>query len=178
VPEWLTELLAAIDPGGQAVSGLFTDTAAFSMIVGVVSPWLIALVQQPQWSTKVRKLVAVAASVVLGVLTSIATGSFADGPVSIAGACAIVLVASQSTYKTLAQPSSGRMRTETATSPKRRRRKRKPTQPPPADGGATRLEDPAPPPPPDEPEYAEPLGPDSVTVEQILRREGRPGVHE
>jgi hypothetical protein len=126
-PAWLAELSGLLPAG--TVSGLFTDTAALSAIVGVASPWVIAFVQQPQWSTRVRKLVAVAASVVLGTLTSIATGSFADGPVSIGGAIAIVLVASQSTYKSLAQPTAGKMRTEKATSPKRKRKRKPPATP-------------------------------------------------
>lgn len=145
-PDWLAELSGLLPAG--AVSGLFTDTAALSAIVGVVSPWVIAFVQQPQWSTRVRKLVAVAASVVLGILTSLATGSFADGPVSIGGAIAIVLVASQSTYKSLAQPTSGRMRTEKATSPKRRKPRKRPPPPPPPEPAPV---DPPPPPPAPDP---------------------------
>jgi hypothetical protein len=92
-----------------------TDTTGWSVIVGIVMPWLIAVAQQPQWSAPVRKAVAIACSVVGGLLTCLATGAFAAGPVTVIGACGIVLIASQAIYKTIAKPAVGKMRTELAT---------------------------------------------------------------
>lgn len=158
------------------VPALFTDTAAWSVIIGVVSPWVIAFVQQPHWSVRTRKIVAVVAAVVLGTLTSLGTGAFfADGaPVSVLGAVGIVLVASQTSYRNLAQPATGRMRTETATSPKKRRRKRKPPAPAPAPPAEPEPEPATPEPAEDDDPYGGNWHPDAVTVEEILRRNTPP----
>lgn len=86
-----------------------SDTATWSVVVGVVMPWLVAVVQQPHWSSTVRTVVAIVCSLVGGVLTCLSTGAFAHGPLTIVGACLLVLVASQAVYKRLFPASQAKL---------------------------------------------------------------------
>lgn len=81
-------------------TGGLADTTTWGLIVGVVLPWLTALVQQPTWSTGTRRAVAVAAAVVGGVLTALANGTIGEGKTVLATVAA-VLVAAQATYESL-----------------------------------------------------------------------------
>lgn len=76
-----------------------TDTTSWSVIVGIALPWLVAVVNRPWWSRRVRQAVAIVASVIAGVLVCLGTGAFGDGSgLTVVGTCAIVLVASQAVY--------------------------------------------------------------------------------
>lgn len=75
------------------------DTVSWGLIAGVLVPWLTAVVQRP-WCTKARELVAVAHSVVVGMLTCLANGDLVKAPTVLATVAA-VLVASQVSYDKL-----------------------------------------------------------------------------
>lgn len=77
-----------------------SDTAALAGIVGILAPLLTAVVQQPTWSTQVRRIVAVVIALVLGAATAAVGGQLGDGS-TLLTALAAVLVASQATYGTL-----------------------------------------------------------------------------
>lgn len=81
------------------VNLLLTDTASWSLLLGLVMPYLVAVVNRPWWPTWARRWVAIAASVLGGVLVCLATGAFGDGSgLTVAGSCATVLIASQVVY--------------------------------------------------------------------------------
>ncbi len=90
---------------------------SWPLILGVLAPLITALVQQPKWSSNVRRAVAVAVAVVLGALAS-----YVDGTLSLngdlLGAVATVLIASQATYNTLWRHAAPAL--EAATSPRAR----------------------------------------------------------
>lgn len=75
---------------------------AWGLILGVLSPLLISVVQQPQWSSRTRTAVGVAAALVIGVLTVLADGG-AD-LTDWLSTLATVLVASQAAYLGIFRP--------------------------------------------------------------------------
>lgn len=100
------------------MSGVLTDTASWSLLLGVALPWLVAVVNRPWWPAWAKRGVAIAASIVGGLLVCLSTGAFQDGSgTTIMGACLTVLIASQAVYGRLFSKSVRRV--EVATSPKR-----------------------------------------------------------
>ncbi|MEU6460349.1 hypothetical protein [Streptomyces sp. NPDC046976] len=82
------------------------QTVSSGALIGTVLPLLTAIVQRPAWSAPYKKIVAVAAAVVAGVLTVAVEGSwsqFAYGKLTLATILA-VLAASQTTYDLLWKP--------------------------------------------------------------------------
>jgi hypothetical protein len=93
---------ATMDWTGQGALG---DTVSWGLILGVFLPWVTALVQRPSFSEDVRKVVAILAAVVAGVLTCLANGSLDEGQ-TLLSTVAIILVSSSTAYRNLwkAQP--------------------------------------------------------------------------
>ncbi len=98
----------------------FADTASWALIVGVLTPLLTSLVQQPTWSNQVRTIVGALVAILLGVGTVLANGGFQDASGSL-GIIALVMVASMATYRNLWGPKATGVasRIESATSPNR-----------------------------------------------------------
>jgi hypothetical protein len=69
-----------------------------AVILGVLAPWIIAVVNRPAWSSTVRSTVAVVVSVALGLALAAAAGTFDAGLVDVLGTCATVLATSQAVY--------------------------------------------------------------------------------
>lgn len=76
---------------------LASDTTGAAVLVGIVAPWIIALVNQPHWSKTVRSAVAVVISGLLGAGIAYAAGTFHSGW-TVLGAAATVLATSQAVY--------------------------------------------------------------------------------
>lgn len=93
------------------------DLALWSVIVGFLSPLVIATVQQPQWTSRARALVTFAYSLVAGGLTAYFGGDL-NGK-SVVTCVLVVLVAAITTYKGLWQPMGTTDAIENATSPRR-----------------------------------------------------------
>lgn len=91
------------------------NAAAWGLIVGIVTPYVIALVNQPGWTDNLRRVVAIVVSVLVGLGTAYFNNdvNFEVGTAlaSIAG----VLVAAQAVYHNLLKPSAKSV--ERATSP-------------------------------------------------------------
>lgn len=101
---------------------VFADTASWALILGVLTPLLVALVQQPQWTARTRALVSLLASIVVGVLTVLANGVdltvwTGNKAQTLLGVIALVMVASNTAYKTLWKPTGVAPAIEHATSP-------------------------------------------------------------
>lgn len=79
-----------------------SDTASWGVLVGALMPFLIAVVQQPAWSTRQRQVVALAASLVAGVGTVLASGTF--DPQNWLVTLAVVVGAAQASYTLLKNP--------------------------------------------------------------------------
>lgn len=77
---------------------LTTDATGAAVVVGVIAPWIIAVVNRPAWSRTVRSTVAVLVSVLLGLGICAAAGTFDNGLVDVLGICATVLATSQAVY--------------------------------------------------------------------------------
>lgn len=100
------------------MSDLINDTSSWSLLLGVVLPYLVAVVNRPWWSTRVKRAVAVAASIVGGLLVCLATGAFSSGDGStILGACLLVLIASQTVYGHLIRASAKKVEEATSRTP-------------------------------------------------------------
>lgn len=93
---------------------LLASMQSWGLILGVLSPILISVVQQPSWSGQVRTLVGVVVSLAIGVLTVLANGG-ADLKDWLA-TLALVLVASQATYRGIFKPSGAADAIEKVTS--------------------------------------------------------------
>jgi hypothetical protein len=81
-------------------SGGLSDTTTWGLVVGVVLPWLTAVVQQPRWTVTQRKVVAIVIAVIGGLLTALANGTLDEGR-TVLSTFAALLVASQATYRGL-----------------------------------------------------------------------------
>lgn len=84
---------------------LLSDTAGWGLLVGLVTPYATAVVQQPGWSGRTKRIVAVAVAVAVGVATCLANGTLLDGS-TVLGTIAAVLISSQAVYARLARPSA------------------------------------------------------------------------
>jgi len=91
------------------------DLTMWSLIVGTLAPLVIALVQQPKWSTRTRTVVGFVGALILGTGTAFFQGDFTGR--NITSSVLIVLVASLSTYKHLWTPAGVAPAVEGATSP-------------------------------------------------------------
>lgn len=117
-------LLLAVSPHAYAATGapadstgsIATTTALWGLIVGVITPPLVAIIQQPGWSTQVRSVVGVAIAVLFAVVTCWVDGSLGHGQTLLATIGA-VLVASQTTYRELWSKVGVTQAIERATSP-------------------------------------------------------------
>lgn len=79
-----------------------TDAQMWALIVGFGLPMVVAILQQPQWSNRVRVAVSVVASIVAGAGTAFFTGEFTGRGIL---SCALVVcVASIATYQNLWKP--------------------------------------------------------------------------
>lgn len=94
---------------------VFTDSASWALILGVLSPLLLSVVQQPRWPNSVRAALTAVASVVIGVVTVLANGGLEDAS-GVLGIIALVLVASNAAYRNLWKPTGIAPAIERATS--------------------------------------------------------------
>ncbi|XTZ13938.1 hypothetical protein ACQSSU_20790 [Micromonospora echinospora] len=76
------------------------DTPSWALLVGVLTPLLVSVVNQPSWSPPVRQVVAIVVAVVLGVLGCLADGSITEG-MTVLQVVAVVAVASDLAYRTV-----------------------------------------------------------------------------
>lgn len=95
-------------------SALTAQLEVFSSLAGLITPFIVALINRPSFSPFVRALVTIAASVGIGALTAAGEGQL--NGVRWATAALTVLAAAVATYKFLfSQPATA---LELATSPK------------------------------------------------------------
>lgn len=94
----------------------YNDTASWALILGILTPLVVSVVQQPKWPEQLRAGVAAVAAVVVGVVTILANGGFSDTS-GVLGILALVLVASNTAYKTLWKPLGVAPLIEAKTSP-------------------------------------------------------------
>jgi hypothetical protein len=90
--------------------------------VGALLPLLTAIVQQPQWPARGKKIVATLVAILGGLVTVASVGGleqFQHG-VPTLGTMAAVLAVSQSTYDLIWKPSRIAPAIEAATNPRRR----------------------------------------------------------
>lgn len=92
-----------------------TNVQMWAIIVGFLTPLVVALIQQPTWIPAVRAVVGFLAAVVFGTGTAYFAGDF-NGTSWVTGVL-LVLVSAISTYKGFWQPTGIAPRIETATSP-------------------------------------------------------------
>jgi hypothetical protein len=85
-------------PPADSAGSIVTTTALWGLVVGVISPPIVAIIQQPHWSTTTRTLVGAAVAVAVAVITCVVDGTIGHGQTLIA-TIGTVLVASQTTYR-------------------------------------------------------------------------------
>lgn len=102
--------------GSSETPKALLDTASWALLAGVLTPLVTSVVQQPQWTGRVRTLVAVIASAVIGVVTLFANGALNDGPQTVLSVVALVVVTSATAYKNLWVPAGVAPAIERATS--------------------------------------------------------------
>lgn len=108
--------LVVVHAAGVFDSPVVLDTVSWGLILGVVTPWLTAIVQQPRWSNGLRAVVGAVISVLVGIGTCLANGDIHSGQTVLA-TIAVVLVAAQATYSQLWKPTGVAGAIESATSP-------------------------------------------------------------
>jgi hypothetical protein len=100
----------------DSTGSIVTTTALWGLIVGVITPPIVAVIQQPTWSTQTRSIVGAGIAVVFAVVTCWVDGSLGHGQTLLATIGA-VLVASQTTYRELWSKVGVTQAIEGATSP-------------------------------------------------------------
>ncbi|MGW4891049.1 hypothetical protein ACWEQL_02100 [Kitasatospora sp. NPDC004240] len=100
------------------MTNILNDTEAWGLLLGAVTPWATALIQQPQWTKPVRAVVGAVASAVVGVVTVLARGDIAHAQTALT-TVALAIVASKTFYDGLWQH-AGAGALERATAPDRR----------------------------------------------------------
>lgn len=94
------------------------DAASWGLIIGVVTPYLVALVNQPSWSDTARRVTAVLVAVAVGLGNAYFNGDIDFEVETVLASIAAVLVASQTVYRNVLKPlPSGVTALEHATSP-------------------------------------------------------------
>ena len=96
---------------------LLNNPQALGLIVGVLLPLVTSVIQQPKLPRWARVAVAVAAAIIAGTGTVLAAGEFDPG--NWLSTVAAVLIAAQTSYESIWQPSGVTGYIETATSPAR-----------------------------------------------------------
>lgn len=97
------------------MNDVLSDAAMWAVIVGFISPLLIAAVQQPKWTTRSRAIVTFVWAVVVGSVTAFLSGDL-NGRTLISTVL-LILVVSVATYRGLWQPTGAAPAIERATSP-------------------------------------------------------------
>lgn len=98
------------------MSDLFepSNAQAWALILGVLSPLLTAVVQQPGWSKRLRVVVAVVVALAVGFLNVVANGQLqVDRALT---SIALTLVASQAAYQALWKQAGVTQKVEAKTS--------------------------------------------------------------
>ena len=93
--------------------------AAWVLIVGVLTPFLVSVVNQPGWSRQRRQIVAVAVSLLIGVGTVVIGGTVSNwslAPSELVVVVAAVVGAAQAAYALIWKPTGAAGRVEAATS--------------------------------------------------------------
>lgn len=106
-------------PPADSHGTIATSTALWGLIVGIITPPLVAIVQQPNWSAQTRTIVGVVFAVGFAAITCAIDGSIGHGQTLLA-TIGTVLVASQTTYRELWSKIKVTQAIEGATSPKKR----------------------------------------------------------
>lgn len=84
------------------MNDLLNQPQAWGVILGVIAPLLISVVQRPGMTGTVRSVVAIAASLVIGVVTVLSTGDF--NPENVLTTFAAVLAASHLAFESFYKP--------------------------------------------------------------------------
>jgi hypothetical protein len=99
---------------------VFTDSASWALILGVISPLFLSIIQQPGWSRTIRSIVTLFASIIIGIVTVLANGGM-DDVSGVLGIIALVLVAANTAYRNFWEPTGITPAVESATSGGKRR---------------------------------------------------------
>ena len=90
-----------------------------SLILGLVVPFFVSVLSKPEYSSDKRRYIALAASILVGVLNLIVQGANFDYTITAGGVITnlvLVIGASQAAYSTLYKPSGVADKLEVATS--------------------------------------------------------------
>lgn len=86
------------------LSALFTDLTFWGALLGVVTPLVTAVAQQPYFTKRVRTALGVSASAVVGLLTVLANGELQNAPATVTTVVTVILAA-EVAYRNVWQPS-------------------------------------------------------------------------
>jgi hypothetical protein len=95
---------------------MVNDTVSWGLLLGVLTPIATSIVQQPRWSSSVRAVIGAIVSVIVGVVTVLASGDISDTS-TLLQTVAVTLVAAWSSYRGFWKPTGVAPVLETKTSP-------------------------------------------------------------
>lgn len=104
------------------------NAATVALLVGLVTPYAVALLAQPSWSKTQRQVASVATAIVFGFVTAVTAGDITD-PGNILLVIATTFAASEASYQKLWKPTGITSKVESATSPSRARHAASPITP-------------------------------------------------
>jgi hypothetical protein len=90
------------------------------LLVGVLTPALVAVIEHPVWQSQTKRIIAYIAAGVLGILTVIGNGMFTDFDFTLSSAITVVLAvvgAAQVSYGLLWKPTGASDAIETKINP-------------------------------------------------------------
>lgn len=95
------------------------NAAAWGLILGVITPYLVALVNQPKWSDQMRRTVALVVSAIVGLINALVNSQIEFGAETALASVATVVLAAQTSYARILKPlpATGIKALEAITSP-------------------------------------------------------------
>lgn len=100
--------------------GGFGELEAWSLLLGIGLPPLIAVIQQPKWSDKARAVWTVGTCLVAGAVTTWLQHGHLYLDQHLFSSMATIVVAAQATYRNFWKPTGAAPAIESATSPHKR----------------------------------------------------------
>jgi hypothetical protein len=85
-------------------NGTMTTAASWGLILGVVTPYLVAVINQARWNDKTRRAVALVISVLVGLGNALFNGEVDFSATSAMASIAAVVIAAQTSYAHLLKP--------------------------------------------------------------------------
>lgn len=104
----------------QAISPFLSAAESWSILLGLITPFLVSVVNQPKWTSQQKRVLSIIVAVIVGIVNLLVQGAFTNlNQVTWAGVISVVVLvvgSSQAAYALLWKPTGAADSVERATS--------------------------------------------------------------